>query len=65
MEQQKLIEAGAASSVGLFGVTLTEIDLYISIAAGSASLVVAIATAYLLIRKIRSTKNGGTKPKDS
>lgn len=65
MEEQKLIETGAASSVGLFGVTLTEIDLYISIAAGSASLVVAVATAYLLIRKIRSTKNDGNDSKDS
>lgn len=58
MEQQVKLVTGAGSSVALFGVTLTEIDLYISIAAGSASLVVAVATAYLLIRKIRSTKNG-------
>lgn len=58
MEEQKLIEAGAVSSATLFGVTLTEIDLYISIAAGSVSLVVAVATAYLLVRKIRSIRNG-------
>ena len=58
MEEQKLIEAGTVSSATLFGVTLTEIDLYISIAAGSVSLLVATATAYLLVRKIRSIKNG-------
>ena len=65
VSEQKAIEGGVVVTTTLFGLTLTEIDLYISIAAGLASLIVAGVTAYLLIRKARSNKNDGTKPENS
>jgi len=73
MAQKQLIEitqkvadtATVGSAIG-FGITLADVDTMISIVAGVAAIVSALAAAYYYISKTRREENGnGTGSKDS
>lgn len=62
---QKVAESGVAGSAVGFAVTLADIDHYVSIGAGIAAIISALAAAWYYISKTRREENGGAKSEDS